>query len=683
VHSLGLDQVVKEVSEALKAEDVNRARELLFPALDQKPDVGVLWFYAGIIESLSGRQAVAYQLFRHSNELEPHPANWANLGGVLRTMGRIEECRALLNRGLERMGENADLLGNLSGSYVNEGDPLPGIDYGERALKHAPDHGGAKFNLSLLYLENGQFDKGFDFYAEGAHRHRIEKRYEPDPPHLTPEFHAQNRGQGKKLIVWAEQGIGDELMFSTVLADAKKDYEIIFECHARLESLFKTASWYTAPGYPITLYPTRKVAHDETVSGAGAHFKTALGNLGRFYRRSPDKFRWDGPVYRAPANEAQEMRAHLEAIADGRKIIGLALRGGTMSTARTYRVLQPEVLHELFSDDRYLFVSLDYEDMTGLSEWFTKKYRSPRFEIQPPRFVWYPSVCWAWDFEHQAALVAATDAVVTVCQSIAHLSAGMGHPTYVMTPSRPAWRYGLRGESWFWYPHPNARLLRQVGDDWRPASTALVESLGARFFENRIQCPLFSHEANLLEGLQPGSMCELGSKRAGVFKRWFTQEGWSHVSIDLNGEGGALVLDLQKQIDPETIGGPFDIVTNFGTTEHVDEQWQCWENAHELVKEGGHLISATPFPGDWPGHGRWYPSVEWYHQFAALNGYVIEREFVQFDHLQQRTICMRMRKAEGHPFSMPSIPIFESGDGKTGAYPHDVKSFVRNQMRAG
>lgn len=682
MHSLGLDQVVREVSECLKADDVNRARELLFPALDQKPDVGVLWFYAGIIESLSGRQAVAYQLFRHSNELEPHPANWANLGGVLRSMGRIEECRALLQRGLERMGDNSDLLGNLSGSYVNEGDPLPGIEYGERALALAPDHGGAKFNLSLLYLESGQFGKGFDFYAEGAHRHRIEKRYDPDPPHLTPELHAENRGKGKKLIVWAEQGIGDELMFSTVLADAKKDYEIIFECHARLESLFKTASWYTAPGYPITLYPTRKVSHDETVSGAGADFKTALGNLGRFYRRTAEDFTWSGPVYRAPEREAKEMRSFLEAIADGRKIIGLALRGGTMSTARTYRVMQPEALKELFDDERYLFVSLDYEDMTGLGEWFTRTYRTSRFEFKPQRFLWYPSVCWAWDFEHQAALVAATDAVVTVCQSIAHLSAGMGHPTYVMTPSRPAWRYGIRGESWFWYPHPDARLLRQVGDDWRPASTALVESLGARFFDSKIENPLFSHEARLLEGLS-GSMCELGSKRAGVFKRWFTQEGWVHVSIDLNGEGGALKLDLQQQINPVLIGGPFDVVTNFGTTEHVDDQAAVWDNVHELVKLGGHLISTTPFPGDWPNHGRWYPPVEWYREFAACNGYEIEQEFVQIDRLKQKTTCFRMKKVESHPFTMPRTPIFESGGGRTGAYPHDVVDFVRQQMRAG
>src|ERR1044071_5382433 len=125
-----------------------------------------------------------------------------------------------------------------------------------------------------------------------------------------------------------------------------------------------------------------------------------------------------------------------------------------MSAARTYRILHPQSLHAVLSDPRYLFVSLDYEDMTNLGNYITEAYG-------PNRFLWYPSICWAWDYKHVAALAKATDAVVTVCQSVAHLSAAMGHPTYVLTPSKPAWRYGLTGETWNWYSHPNARLLRQ------------------------------------------------------------------------------------------------------------------------------------------------------------------------------------------------------------------------------
>lgn len=475
MQELGLPQVVERISQAIREENFQLADGLLWPALDQKPDVGPLWFYGGILQSMQGRQAVAVECFKKSQELEPHPANWANLGGVLRTMGRVQECRSVLLRGLDQVGDDPDILGNLAGSYVNEGNPQTGIEYGERALAIKPTHGGVMFNLALLHLEAGNYARGFDLYADGAHKHRLEKHYDPDPPLLTPELHEHLKGKGKRLIIYGEQGIGDELMFSTIMRDAKKDYEIIFDCHARLESLYRHAEWMKSPGYPITLHATRKTKADKLEWSSDADAKMPIGNLGRFYRRSPESFTWNGPVYSANPKEAREMRAQLEKIAAGRKIIGLALRGGTMSTARTYRMMPPQAISEVLSDPRYLFVSLDYEDMTKFGEHMTQTYG-------PGRFLWYPSACWAWDYSHTAALVRATDAVVTVCQSVAHLSAAMGHPTYVLTPSKPAWRYGLRGESWIWYAHPNARLLRQIDEDWGPPSSALADALRARFF---------------------------------------------------------------------------------------------------------------------------------------------------------------------------------------------------------
>lgn len=482
MHELGLQSVVERISQAVREENYELANGLLWPALDQKPDIGVLWFYAGIITSLEGRQAPALEFFKRSNDLEPHPANWANIGGVLRSMGRVNECRDVLLRGLDRIGEDAEILGNLCGAYVNEGDPYPGIAFGERALALRPDNLGAMFNLSLLYLEAGEWAKGFDAYALGAHRHRLEKHYEPDPPMLTPELHEQLKGQGKKLIVYGEQGIGDELMFSTIFADARRDYEIIFDCHPRLESMHRYASWAHTPGYPITFHATRKSAEKGGEgfgwSSEGVAAKMPIGNLGRIYRRSDEAFTWSGPIYKADPKEVRTNRRFLERIAAGRKIIGLSMRGGTMSTARLYRMLQPQVLDALFRDERYLFVALDYEDVTKLGDYFAQSYG-------PGRFVWYPSICWAWDYGHVAALVGATDAVVTVCQSVAHLSAGMGHPTYVMTPSKPAWRYGITGDTWKWYPTKQARLLRQQGSDWGPPSSVLREALQARFFHER------------------------------------------------------------------------------------------------------------------------------------------------------------------------------------------------------
>ena len=656
MHSIGLDSVVEEVNKALQAGNYQLAEQFIWPALDQRPNRGVLWFYAGTILAAKGSHALGLECFRKSAELEPHPAIWSNMASCLRYMNNVPLCRRVLEIGLEHCPDEPHILGNLCGSYVNEGNPWPGIAYGER-IKDSPDVGpSVKFNLALLNLEAGNFKEGFELYAQGHHTHREQRAYDPDPPPLTRELHEQLKGKGKRLLCYGEQGLGDEIMFATMLEDAKRDYEIVFDCHPRLEWLHKHASWASG----VTLHATRKNFELDKGWKVEADAKCPIGNLARFYRDDVSKFQWSGPVYTAPAAEVEQYRAHLGKIARGRKIIGLATRGGTMQTARLYRMMTKETCEQLFADDRYLYVSLDYEDVTPLADWVNQKYG-------PGRFVWHPSIVWHWDYEHTAALIAATDAVVTVTQTVAHLSAAMGHPTYVMTPSRPDWRMRLVGEQWNWYPHQNARLLRQDGESWQPALTRLFELLEARF-SNECEPPPWLHERRLLEGIEFSSMCELGAKRneRGVYKEHFEREGKKHVSIDLNGLWGSMKLDLTKPIDVEAIGGTFDVVTNFGTTEHVDDQAACWRNVHALVKPGGYLVSATPM--DWPKHGKWYPTEDWYREFCTLNGYVIETMFIETDKLGYKTLCVRAKKVAPSQFTFPTAPMVEMEEGKVGTY---------------
>lgn len=469
MHTIGFEQVIESLQNALKSGNVGLAEEILWPALDQRPEYPILWFYSGALLSMKGLHVLAKECFQKSYDLEPHPAIWSNIGACLRQIQDAEGCRRVLEIGLEHAPGEPHILANLCGSYVNEGNPEPGIAYGEQVADNPEAGPACKFNLALLHLEAGNYARGFDLYAQGDHRLREKRVYTPDPPILTPELHEQFKGQGKTLIVTCEQGMGDSLMFSTMLNEAKKDYRILFDHHPRMSWLYERAAWMKSDGYPITLHPTRKL--EEKGWSAEADAKTLIGNLGQFYRRKAEDFP-AGPWYSAPERLRQQYREHLEKIAKGRTIIGLATRGGTMETARLYRLLPLEIIEKLVSDDRFLFVCMDYEDMTPLAEHIAGKYGAGRY-------VWHPSVVWHYDYEHTAALVAATDAVVTVTQTIAHLSAAMGHPTYVLTPSRPDWRMGLTGEKWIWYPTNAVRLLRQIGDDFGPAAESLQKALEA------------------------------------------------------------------------------------------------------------------------------------------------------------------------------------------------------------
>lgn len=136
--------------------------------------------------------------------------------------------------------------------------------------------------------------------------------------------------------------------------------------------------------------------------------------------------------------------------------MGLATHGGVINTARQYRTLSVLDIERLVAETNCLFVSLDYDDMTSLNIHLNERFGSGRF-------VWLPSIVQHWDYDHTAALAAACDLNVTVCQSVAHLSAGMGVDTRVLVPKRCAWRYAHVGnaENWYWYPHEGVKLYRQ------------------------------------------------------------------------------------------------------------------------------------------------------------------------------------------------------------------------------
>lgn len=161
------------------------------------------------------------------------------------------------------------------------------------------------------------------------------------------------------------------------------------------------------------------------------------------------------------------------------------------------------------------------------------------------------------------------------------------------------------------------------------------------------------------EPLIGNSMLEFGNKREGemVYKHTFEELGFRHVSIDLNGQDGALKRDLRDSMSDL---GQFDMVTNIGTSEHVvDNQEAVWRNLVEATKVGGVLICLTPSAeeNNWVNHGHWYPHEDFYLKLAELNGFKVENLFRSDCKPVQNTLC-RMKKVEEKPFVMPDLSLF-------------------------
>ena len=159
--------------------------------------------------------------------------------------------------------------------------------------------------------------------------------------------------------------------------------------------------------------------------------------------------------------------------------------------------------------------------------------------------------------------------------------------------------------------------------------------------EWKLYCPLVGN-----------TMLELGNKRNGLYtyKNFFQRLGYQHISVDWNGEDGAMKLDLRQPLQL----GVFDMVSNIGTTEHISEQEPVWRNILEAMHVGSVLVSTTPAPGHWPRHGSFYPMAKFFLQLASRNGLVLERLY-KYEEIgpQHHMWYARLRRETAMQFTMP------------------------------
>lgn len=159
--------------------------------------------------------------------------------------------------------------------------------------------------------------------------------------------------------------------------------------------------------------------------------------------------------------------------------------------------------------------------------------------------------------------------------------------------------------------------------------------------------------------------------------RWYKEQGASTVvSVDLNGNHEALVHDLDTPL-PEVHHDRYHLVTNYGTGEHVNNQWMFFKNMHDACKTGGIMTHALVHVGHLPGHGRYYYNQKFVFALAQACSYTIhglENHASSNKGARDGIILAAFKKRKESEF--PSrwkfsrqIPIVDTGDTRrTGDY---------------
>ena len=103
----------------------------------------------------------------------------------------------------------------------------------------------------------------------------------------------------------------------------------------------------------------------------------------------------------------------------------------------------------------------------------------------------------------------------------------------------------------------------------------------------------------------------LNGRMDDYFKNLFPQ--YKVTSYDMNGENHSRRVNLADEQTPEKT---FDLVSNFGTSEHVPNQYICWKNIHSFCSPGGIVINEIPRIGHWPNHCKYYVDRPFFESMA-------------------------------------------------------------------
>ena len=417
----------------------------------------------------------------------------ANLQNCDRSRDAVKIYRKLLARGFV----GANILSDFGLALRQLGEIGEAREHLETALRLDPTHLAARHNFSMVLGDIGQGQQAIKIFSELLALHPSDvdiqvaraverllaldlaggwddyearhKRADCRRPFTFPQWDGMSC-RGKTLLIYGEQGVGDEIMFASCFADvlARAD-NVIIECDRRLAPLF-------ARSFPAAKVQARVSSQDVTwLREAGTiNVQCASGSLPRLFRRSVAEFPAHAGYLRADDAKVAKWRARLAQL-PGKIKIGLSWRGGADRTRRNLRSIDLIQLAPLFRLTDVTFVNLQYDDVAEECDVASAVFGRP--------IVQFPEAI--ADYDETAALVCALDLVVSVQTAIVHLTGALGKRALVMLPFSPEWRYMRSGDRMLWYP--SVKLFRQEKPkDWGPVIEKIAHEVATSIDARKI-----------------------------------------------------------------------------------------------------------------------------------------------------------------------------------------------------
>ncbi|WP_241302095.1 hypothetical protein [Burkholderia stabilis] len=473
--------------------DVAQAVELAIQHWQLRPASPAAAFNCGYVLQMANRHADAIAPYCHALELAPAwPSLKNNLALAIRLTGGDRDVEhALLEGALDDNPADAQAWINAAVTRLKRFDLDGALRAAARAVTLAPDNPQAANNMSMVLKEDGQWHEAEQFAQRAAelaphdpaYRHNLsllqlargdfatgwhnnESRWEGSgellgrlPVFPQPRWRGESL-EGKTLLVWGEQGIGDVLQFCRyvpLLAQRvhREGGRIVWNSFPQMGALLERSLAQHVDAYDASVQIGTLPAFD---------FELPLMSIPRMLGVDGDALATQAPYLHADPAASDAWRTALAS--EKRLKVGLAWTGSLAHQRNPFRRVGLDRYADAFAglQDEVAFYSLQPGAQHDV-----EAARTSGFVVNDYTHEWKT-------LDDTASFIGALDLVVTVCTSVAHLSGALGQFTWVLLDTNPHWVWQHdRDDSPF---YPSASLYRQrTFADWNPVLNEVAADL--------------------------------------------------------------------------------------------------------------------------------------------------------------------------------------------------------------
>lgn len=367
----------------------------------------------------------------------------AKLSAAYRELGRFEDSLAVCRRAVARDRQSAEAVTNLAIAYQECGQYDRALKRYRRSIELQPNHVAANMNRALLLLLTGNFTAGWPAYEWRWKLPSLNR--DPLRRLSAPQWHGECL-TGKTLLVHAEQGVGDDIMFASCYEDLLRlSKHCIFQCDRRLVPLLKRS------------FPTAQILGTKfqdllrgEVDPAKIDVQISAGSVPRYLRRELAAFPRRRHYLVADPDKRRKWLSRFGQLGAGLKV-GISWQGGSEPSERRRRSIRLNQCHPLLATRGVHWINLQYGDSTS-------ELRAVEAKCGVSIHDW-PDSQPLVDLDDFAAKVSALDLVISVTNATVHFAGALGVPAWALVPDVPTWRWLSDGEQMPWYA--GVRLFRQ------------------------------------------------------------------------------------------------------------------------------------------------------------------------------------------------------------------------------